>query len=47
MRRNKLTHCDFTGNIVLIGIVATGGYLFVRYQAQQGKPIKAQAKKTN
>ncbi|EON95748.1 hypothetical protein UCRPA7_8887 [Phaeoacremonium minimum UCRPA7] len=35
------------GNIVLIGIVAAGGYLFVRYQAQQGKPVKAQVKKTN
>jgi hypothetical protein len=28
------------GNIVIIAIIAAGGFAYVRYQQQQGRPVK-------
>lgn len=40
----RLTPLNTTGNIVVIGVIAAGGYLYVR--SQQGKPV-VPVKKTN
>lgn len=44
MRRFETDRLDITGNIVVIGVIAAAGYLYVR--SQQGKPV-VPAKKTN
>jgi hypothetical protein len=38
---------SLAGNAVLIGIVAVGGYAYVRYQSSQGKPVVVGNKKLN
>lgn len=39
-------HCDL-GNIVILGIVAAGGFLYIRAQQQGRRPAAATTKTTN
>jgi phage-related protein len=37
----------FEGNIVVIALIAGGGYAYLRYQKSQGRPVRAGNKKLN
>jgi hypothetical protein len=44
---NNANECLHIGNVFVIGAIALGGFVWLRYQAQQGNTIKVGDKKLN